>query len=200
MTARVHKGRGAVSTPLGRFDQRPVELDAEVAHERALEAPQTVEELARTPQARARAAFVALGETLDRHGLVNDGVIVARMARGRREFMLGGRIDPVFGPVVLVGDGGKYVEAMPDARVLVWPFGKEEVLRALGRLRVAVLFEGVRREPALDSAALATAAVALGKLLADGAAGVTSLDINPFMVGASGEGGVALDAVVYLEK
>jgi DNA repair photolyase len=42
MTARVHKGRGAVSTPLGRFDQRPVELDAEVAHERALEAPQTV--------------------------------------------------------------------------------------------------------------------------------------------------------------
>jgi DNA repair photolyase len=42
MTAREHKGRGAVSTPLGRFDQRPVELDAEVAHERALETPQTI--------------------------------------------------------------------------------------------------------------------------------------------------------------
>ncbi|KPK34710.1 MAG: CoA-binding protein [Betaproteobacteria bacterium SG8_40] len=148
----------------------------------------------------ARAAFLALGEALERHGLVNDGVIVARMARGRREIMLGGRLDPVFGPVVLVGDGGKYVEAMPDARVLVWPFGEAEVLRALGQLRIAALFKGVRGEPALDSALVASAAVALGKLLADPVSGVVSLDINPVMVGASGEGSVALDAVVYVEK
>lgn len=147
----------------------------------------------------ARAAFLALGEILEREGLANDGVIVARMSQGRRELMLGGRLDPVFGPVVLVGDGGKYVEAMPDASVLVWPFSEEEVLRALGRLRIAPLFEGVRGEPALDSAAVASAAVTLGELLADAASGVVSLDINPVMVGARGEGCEALDAVVYIE-
>ncbi len=148
----------------------------------------------------ARAAFLALGAILERNGLANDGVIIARMSQGRRELMLGGRLDPVFGPVVLVGDGGKYVEAMPDARVLVWPFGEEEVLHALGRLRIAPLFEGVRGEPALDSVAVASAAVALGRLLADAGSGVVSVDINPVMVGERGDGCVALDAVVYREK
>ena len=42
MSARAHKGRGAVSAPVGRFDQRPVEFDVEVAHEQAQQAPQTV--------------------------------------------------------------------------------------------------------------------------------------------------------------
>ena len=42
MTARAHKGRGATSAPDGRFEQRPVELDAEVAHEKAQRVPETV--------------------------------------------------------------------------------------------------------------------------------------------------------------
>jgi len=42
MTARAHKGRGAVSAPAGRFEERPVELDAEIADELASQAPQTV--------------------------------------------------------------------------------------------------------------------------------------------------------------
>jgi acyl-CoA synthetase (NDP forming) len=148
----------------------------------------------------ARAAFRDVGEILDRRGLANDGVIVARMSRGRRELMLGGRLDPVFGPVVIVGDGGKYVEAMPDARVIVWPFREEDVLRLLGQLRIAPLFAGVRGEPALDAATVASAAVALGAMLADATSGVTSVDINPIVVGASGEGCLALDAVVFLER
>ncbi len=55
------------------------------------------------------------------------GVIVAELVRGRRELMIGARLDPVFGPVVLVGDGGKYVEAMPDAQVLLPPFDAPRV-------------------------------------------------------------------------
>ena len=42
MTARAHKGRGATSAPDGRFEQRPVELDADVAHEEAQQVPETV--------------------------------------------------------------------------------------------------------------------------------------------------------------
>ena len=51
-------------------------------------------------------------------GVTLTGVIVAHMVRGQRELMIGARLDPVFGPVVLVGDGGKYVEVMPDVQVL----------------------------------------------------------------------------------
>ena len=42
----------------------------------------------------------------------SDGVLVARHATGRRELALGGRLDPVFGPVVMIGDGGLYLEAL----------------------------------------------------------------------------------------
>ena len=51
-----------------------------------------------------------------RHGARFDGVIVAAMAGGRREIMIGAHRDPVFGPVVAVGDGGKYVEIFRDTR------------------------------------------------------------------------------------
>mgnify|MGYP002623769165 CR=1 FL=1 len=140
-------------------------------------------------------AFGEVRDVMARRGLPFEGAIVARTARGRRELMLGGRIDPAFGPVVIVGDGGKYVEAMPDARVLLWPFDEEEVLRALTRLRIAPLFAGVRDEPALDAAAFAQATMAVGRLLDEG--GVVNLDLNPVLTGARGEGCVALDAVVY---
>ena len=130
-------------------------------------------------------------------GVALDGVIVAQMVRGRRELMIGGRLDPVFGPVVLVGDGGKYVEVMPDMQVLLAPFDAARVAQALRRLRIAPLLDGVRGEPALDVAAFCAAAVAVGDLMADAAAGITQLDINPVIVGAAGEGCVAVDAVVY---
>ena len=148
----------------------------------------------------ARSAFRSVSASLETHGLANDDVIVARMASGRRELMLGGRLDPVFGPVVILGDGGKFVESMPDARVLIWPFDEEDVLRAATRLRIAPLFAGVRDEPPLDTAAVATATVAVGRMLADTDTGVCNLDINPFLVGARGEECLALDAVIYVDK
>lgn len=148
----------------------------------------------------ARAAFREVSDVLNMQGYANDGVIVARMAKGCREMMLGGRRDPVFGPVVIVGDGGKYVEAMPDARVLIWPFDEEDVLRALTKLRIAPLFAGVRGEAPLDSVSIAKAAIAVGRMLADSDAGVSNLDINPLLVGVRGDGCLALDAVVYVER
>jgi acetate---CoA ligase (ADP-forming) len=69
---------------------------------------------------------------------------------GRLELMIGACIDPVFGPVVLVGDGGKYVEAMPDVQLLIATSTTAEVKAALQRLRIAPLLAGVRGEAALD--------------------------------------------------
>ncbi|MEX0961023.1 MAG: acetate--CoA ligase family protein [Burkholderiales bacterium] len=146
---------------------------------------------------QARSVFGQFQARLESDRLAFEGVLVARMARGRRELMIGARIDPVFGPMVIVGDGGKYVEAMPDARVLLWPFDERDVLEALQRLRIAPLIGGVRDEPPLDAGAFAKAAVAVGRLIADPQAGVVNLDVNPMLVGARGEGCVALDGVVY---
>jgi|SRR5690606_13500942 len=96
-----------------------------------------------------------------------------------------------------VGDGGKYVEAMPDARVMLAPFDADEVKAALSRLRIAPLLGGVRGEPPLDVEAFCQAVTAVGRLMLDARAGVLNLDLNPVLVGARGEGCVALDAVVY---
>ena len=130
-------------------------------------------------------------------GITLSGVIVAEMVKGERELMIGARLDAVFGPVVLVGDGGKYVEAMPDLQVLLPPFDADQVERALRRLRIAPLLDGVRGDPALDVAAFCASAVAVGELICDASAGITQLDINPVIVRKRGEGCVAVDAVIY---
>jgi acyl-CoA synthetase (NDP forming) len=144
-----------------------------------------------------RAAFHRMQSVIERQRARFDGVIVARMASGRRELMIGARVDPVFGPVVVVGDGGKYVEAMPDVQLLLPPFRSEQVERAMSRLRIAPLLAGVRGEPPLDVEAFSRAAEAIGRLLLDAQAGVTNLDLNPIIVGNRGEGCWAVDAVVY---
>ena len=142
----------------------------------------------RDMQAAARAAGVALS-----------GVLVAELVRGQRELMIGARLDPVFGPVVLVGDGGKYVEAMPDVQVLLPPFDAARVEATLRRLRIAPLLDGVRGDAPLDVDAFCRAAVAVGDLMADASTGVTQLDVNPVIVRARGHGCAAVDAVVYRE-
>jgi acyl-CoA synthetase (NDP forming) len=144
-------------------------------------------------------AFTEIKAGLLRHGARFDGVIVAKMGRGRREFMIGARVDPVFGPVVLVGDGGKYVESMPDVQLMLAPFDAAEVKQALARLRIAPLLKGVRGEAALDVDAFCNAALAVSRLMTDRQAGIANLDLNPVLVGTVGEGCIALDAVVYAQ-
>lgn len=129
-------------------------------------------------------------------GVARDGVIVAATRKGRHEFMVGARIDPVFGPVVVVGDGGKYVEAIQDVAVLLPPFSQDEVMQALRTLRMAPLLDGVRGDPALDVQALADIAVAVGQVIAGARGAIASVDLNPVMVGAAGEGAIVVDALV----
>jgi hypothetical protein len=133
-------------------------------------------------------------------GVKLTGVIIAEQVKGQRELMIGARVDPVFGPVVLVGDGGKYVEAMPDLQVLMAPFSAADVEKALGRLRIAPLLAGVRGEPPLDVHAFCQSAITVGQMMADEKLGISQLDINPVMVGSLGQGCVSLDAVIYRKE
>lgn len=147
--------------------------------------------------AAVRDAWQSVDDATRKAGVALDGMIVATMVKGRRELMVGAKLDPVFGPVLLVGDGGKYVELMPDSEVLLAPFDAAQVEGALRRLRIAPLLDGARGEPPLDVAAFCALAVKVGALIADRDAGVVNLDVNPVLVGARGEGCVAVDAVVH---
>jgi len=127
-----------------------------------------------------------------------DGIIVARMARKGYELALGARIDPQFGPVVMIGDGGIYLEALKDFVLLLPPFDAAEARNAIGRLRIAPLLAGVRGEAARDLDAVAQMAVRLGAAIIAWQDEVASIDVNPVMVYAAGEGAVALDALIEM--
>lgn len=128
-------------------------------------------------------------------GVADRAVVVAAMALGEREFMVGARRDSVFGPVVVVGDGGKYVEALQDFALLLPPFDRQAVLEALRGLRIAPLLEGVRGDPPLDIQAVAEIAVRIGELLATDAS-IVSVDVNPVLARARGHGAVVVDALI----
>lgn len=147
-----------------------------------------------TPEA-VDTAFRACRKAITKAGASFDGAIVSRMAKGRREMLLGAHRDPVFGPVVVIGDGGKYVEALPDVALLLPPFDRTQVRAALGRLRIAPILAGVRGEPPVNLDAYCDAACAVGALMVADPR-IASLDINPLMVGDGAD--LALDAVVFV--
>lgn len=142
---------------------------------------------------RAAADCLATLRTLD----VPDGrVIVARMAKGIHEFMLGAAVDPVFGPLVMIGEGGTLVEMRHDIVSLLAPFSVDEALEAIGKLWIAPVLKGFRGQPPLDAHALATAATKLGEFAVAYRDTLLSVDMNPVMVMAEGEGVKVVDAVV----
>ena len=140
--------------------------------------------------ADAAAEFRRQREAVRSLGARFEGVIVARMAPKGRELALGARVDPHFGPVVLLGDGGIHVELLKDFALLMPPFAHDDVLRKLRRLRIAPLLA------LLDTEAFAAMAVRLGEAALAWRAELASLDINPVMVFERGQGAAALDALV----
>lgn len=131
------------------------------------------------------------------HSLGIEGtVIVARMEKGLRELVIGARRDPVFGPVVLLGDGGKYVEILKDHEILVAPFTAEEARSALRKLRIWPILQGARGEAAVDIDALCRSASLLGDLMLREPT-IASIDMNPIL--ARADGAVVLDALVTTE-
>lgn len=145
---------------------------------------------------QALQGFGRMMARMEQMGVCQQGVIVAAMHKGRHEFMVGAHLDPVFGPVVVVGDGGKHVEALQDCAVLLPPFDSADVLQALRGLHIAALLDGVRGDPPLDLQAVAEIAIAVGRLMLAAEGAITSIDLNPVMVGAVGEPTLVVDALV----
>ncbi|MHA1113334.1 MAG: acetate--CoA ligase family protein [Alphaproteobacteria bacterium] len=124
-----------------------------------------------------------------------DGVLVAPMVGGV-EMILGVRSDPIFGPVVMCGLGGIFVEVMKDVALRVAPFGEDVARAMIDSLKGAPLLKGARERAKADIDALAKALARLSVFAAENADALDSIDINPFIVRAEGEGAVAVDALI----
>lgn len=148
----------------------------------------------------AREAAERISRSATDHGVALEGFLLAPMVRGLHEVLVGASVDPVFGPVMLLGAGGVYVEAVPDTQVLLAPCTTEEVHAAIQRLRIAPLLAGVRGEPAADVDAWVKAVVRASEAMADPARSVVGFDANPVMLLPAGEGAVAVDAVVLTRR
>lgn len=145
----------------------------------------------KTPAEVAR-HFSEIKTKLGEMDVAFEGVLAAEMLSPGRELVVGGHLDPVFGPVVIVGDGGIAVEAMPDNRLLLTPFTQEDVTVALSRLRIGPLFDGVRGGKGLCAQAVFEAARGVAELLSEGE--VLAVDINPLIT--TTDGATAADALL----
>lgn len=132
-----------------------------------------------------------------RPGLQLDGVLVERMSPPGIEFIVGGRRDPDWGPVVSVGLGGVLVEALDDLRLMAPDVSEAEIRCELGKLRGACLLDGRRGAPPADTAALAAIVAKVGVLMR-GVPELIEIDINPVMVYGRGNGACALDALLIM--
>jgi acyl-CoA synthetase (NDP forming) len=129
-----------------------------------------------------------------------DGVLLSPMVKGGVEMILGVQNDAVFGPVVMLGLGGIFVEVLRDVTFRIAPFGVGEAHRMIAELRGAAILEGARGQPPCDSEALADALSKLSVFVAAKRAEFTSIDINPLLVRAQGEGAAALDALILTRE
>jgi acetate---CoA ligase (ADP-forming) len=123
-----------------------------------------------------------------------DGVLVSEMVTGGVETVVGVSQDPLFGPVVMAGLGGIFVEVLRDVTFRVPPFGREEAERMLRELKGYALLEGVRGRKPVDVDAFVDVIMKVQRLAMDLAGDVAELDINPLVVRP--RGAVALDALI----
>ena len=147
---------------------------------------------------RVEAAFDALmARAREKAPLARlDGVVAARMAPPGVETILGTSQDPVFGPVVMFGLGGVFVEVVRDVTLRMAPFDVDEARRMIGEIKAAAVLDGVRGQPAADKDALARALARLSDIAAANADTIHSIDVNPFIVLPDGDGALAVDALI----
>lgn len=115
---------------------------------------------------------------------LGDRVLVSPMISGDVELALGVVVDEQFGPLVMVGAGGVYIEILKDRRFLLPPIDEFAAERTLSELKIAPLIDGVRGRQAVDRKSLCHAIVRLGVMASELGDVLAEVDVNPLMVSA----------------
>jgi acetyltransferase len=127
------------------------------------------------------------------------GVSIQEMVAGGKEVILGVTKDPQFGPLIMFGMGGIYVEVLQDVSFRIAPLSVEDADEMIREIHSFPLLKGVRGEQPTDLAALKEYLLRLSQLVTD-FPDIVELDINPLIVKAEGEGAFAADARITLEE
>jgi acetyltransferase len=125
------------------------------------------------------------------------GVFVEKMGQRGREVILGMTRDPQFGPMLMFGLGGIFVEVMKDVTFHLAPITAEEAMQMLKGTRSYALLQGARGQAPVDLEALAGALQRISQLVTDYPE-IMELDINPFIVGPVGVQAYVADARMTL--
>jgi len=148
--------------------------------------------------ASIRAAYESMVASVQakRPDAVLDGVLVQKMLKPGTELALGIVQDPDFGPMMMVGLGGVYIEVLKDVTIEPLPIRRDVALGMLRRLRAWPILEGTRGQAALDIDALALVMERLSLLVEGSDDAVREIDLNPVFVYPRGDGVAIADALV----
>ncbi len=127
----------------------------------------------------------------------SSGVLVQKMVSDGKEVILGAKQDPSFGPVLLFGLGGIYVEVFKETSLRVAPINRSEAEEMISELKTSAILKGVRGEKPLDIRALVENLLRLSQLMIDFPE-IEGIDINPVKV--LEKGAIAVDARIALSK
>jgi acetyltransferase len=153
-----------------------------------IESPADAARAFETIAARARAY---------RPDAVVEGVLVQKMAPAGTEVILGLNRYPVFGPLLMFGIGGIFVEVFQDVTFRLAPIGRNEARRMVRQIKGYKLLKGFRGRPAADIETIEKCLVGLSSLAIDHPE-IVELDINPLLVHPAGEGATAADCRMIL--
>lgn len=128
------------------------------------------------------AAILEMEERFGQQGLEPpEQFLIQKMLSGGKEIILGGKRDPSFGPVLLLGLGGIYAEALQDISIRLAPVTPLDIEEMLDQLRAARLLSGIRGQPPADRSAVVDAMLRLSQLMLDNEK-ILEIDLNPALV------------------
>ena len=125
------------------------------------------------------------------------GCLVQQQVRGGKEVIVGMNRDPQFGPLMMFGLGGIYVEALKDVAFRIAPFSRDEARDMMREIRSFNLLRGVRGEPPSDIEASTDTLLKLSQLVTDFPE-IVEMDVNPLMVFEEGKGVMGIDMRLVL--
>ncbi|MBN1613207.1 MAG: acetate--CoA ligase family protein [Deltaproteobacteria bacterium] len=128
-----------------------------------------------------------------------EGVEISEMVQPGTEMIVGARIDKTFGPIVMVGHGGIYVEVMKDVSFRALPLTRSDILSMIKQIRSYPLLLGVRGEKMKDIETLVDTILKLGAIV-DKCEGISDIEINPLVIYEQGQGARAVDVRIILSR
>ena len=134
----------------------------------------------------------AEGQKLLTKTLGRGHLLIQEMVQGT-EVLIGARTDPQYGPFLMVGLGGIFVEVLKDVSIRLLPIDEREARAMLKELRGYKVLEGVRGQKPRDVDALVKAMVGLSDIFAAHRNHLSDMEINPIMVREQGKGAAAVD-------